>query len=133
MSADFDSMSKLTEEMVIQIHDLVIATTGGEFGIRDGATLYFSLDAINREDDVLKKAALALLLAERHPFWDGNKRTAYVLARSLLNDEGYDLNPDEDEVISVMIKITKYKCPEGEELETVLKWLVKNVRSLHDG
>ena len=123
-------MDKLTEEMVIQIHNLIIDETGGEPGIRDEATLYFLVDAINREDDVFKKAALALLLAERHPFWDGQKRTAYLLARSLLNDEGYDLNLDDDEVIRVMIKIAEYRCPEGEELETVFKWVMKKVCKL---
>jgi death-on-curing protein len=77
-------MDQLTEEMVIQIHDYIIAKTGGEPGIRDPGTLYFLVDAINCESDVIRKAALALFLAYHHPFWDGQKRTAFELADTLL-------------------------------------------------
>jgi len=73
-------MDELTDKKVIQIHDFLIEEMGGEPGIRDPATLYFVVEAINYETDLFRKAAQALFLADRHPFWDGQKRTAFELA-----------------------------------------------------
>jgi len=67
------AMERLTEKKVIQIHDFLIEETGGEPGIRDPATLFFVVEAINYEPDVFRKAAQALFLADRHPFWDGKR------------------------------------------------------------
>jgi len=47
---------------------------GGEPGIRDLGTLSFVVEAINYESDVFRKAAQAMFLQKRHPFWDGQKR-----------------------------------------------------------
>jgi len=76
-------MEELTEKKVIQIHDFLIKEMGGEPGIRDPATLSFIVEAINYETDPFRKAAQALFLADRHPFWDGQKRTAFEYSSSL--------------------------------------------------
>jgi len=39
---------------------------------------------INHETDLFRKATYALFLAERHPFWDGQKRMAFMLADGIL-------------------------------------------------
>lgn len=54
--------------MVVEIHDYLIETEGGEPGIRDEGTLDYLIDNINFEEDLFKKAAWALFLADRHPF-----------------------------------------------------------------
>ncbi len=124
-------MDQLTEEMVIQIHDYIIAETGGEPGIRDPGTLYFLVDVINSETDMIKKAALALFLAYRHPFWDGQKRTAFELADSLLREHGYYFDrSNKDEIIRVMKRIAEYDCPEDDEIDTIAKWVERKVRKL---
>jgi len=121
-------MEKLTEKKVIQIHDFLVEGMGGNPGIRDPATLYFLVEAINRETDLFRKTAQALFLAERHPFWDGQKRTAFVLADNILRERGYCFDKkDKAEIMRVMVRIAQYTCPEGEEIDTIAKWLKKTV------
>jgi len=121
-------MEELTEKKIIQIHDFLIEETGGNPGIRDSATLCFLVEAINRETDLFRKTAQALFLAERHPFWDGQKRTAFVLADNILRERGYCFDKkDKAEIMRVMVRIAQYTCPEGEEIDTIAKWLKKTV------
>lgn len=124
-------MEELTEKKVIQIHDYLIEETGGDPGIRDLATLSFLVEAINRETDLFRKAAQALFLAERHPFWDGQKRTALMLADGILRERGYRFDKkDKAEIMRVMVKIAQYTCPEGEEIDRIAKWVKKMVVKL---
>jgi death-on-curing protein len=124
-------MEDLKEKKVIQIHDFLIEETGGELGIRDPATLFFVVEAINREQDVFRKAAQALFLADRHPFWDGQKRTAFELADLILRQDGYCFDrSDRTEIVRVMVKIAEYRCPEGEEIDAIVKWIKKKVVKL---
>jgi death-on-curing protein len=124
-------MEELTEEKVIQIHDFLIEEMGGEPGIRDSATLFFIVEAINNEPDLFRKAAQALFLADRHPFWDGQKRTAFELADLILRQNGYRFDrSDRPEIIRVMVKIAEYRCPEGEELDVIAKWVKRMVVKL---
>jgi death-on-curing protein len=121
-------MEELTEKKVIQIHDFLIEEMGGEPGIRDLGTLSFLVDAINRESDLFRKAAQALFLAERHPFWDGQKRTAFELADLILRQNGYRFDrSDIAEIIGVMVRIAQYTCPEGEEIDKIARWVKRMV------
>ncbi|MDD5735083.1 MAG: type II toxin-antitoxin system death-on-curing family toxin [Methanothrix soehngenii] len=121
-------MEELTEEKVKQVHDFLIEETGGLPGIRDQGTLYFSVEAVNREVDLFRKAAQALFLAERHPFWDGQKRTAFELADLILRQNGYRFDrSDRSEIVRVMVRIAEYSCPEGEEIDTIVKWVKRMV------
>jgi death-on-curing protein len=121
-------MEDLTEKKVMQIHDFLIEETGGDPGIRDPATLYFLVEAINYETDLFRKAAQALFLADRHPFWDGQKRTAFELADFILRQNGYRFDrSDMAEIMRVMIRIAEYRCPEGEEIGAIAKWVKKMV------
>jgi len=123
-------MEELTEKKVIQIHDFLIGEMGGEPGIRDLGTLSFVVEAINYESDLFRKAAQALFLAERHPFWDGQKRTAFVLAETILREHGYRFDASKPEILRVMVKIAEYRCPEGEEIDTIAKWVKRMVVKL---
>lgn len=114
---------------VTQIHDFLIDMTGGSPGIRDPATLHFLVEAINRETDSFRKAAQALFLAERHPFWDGQKRTAFELADLILRENGYRFDrSDKAEIMRVMIQIADYECPEGEEIDRISLWIKKKAQ-----
>ncbi len=124
-------MEKLTEKKVIQIHDFLIEEMGGEPGVRDPATLSFIVDAINYEQDLFRKTAQALFLADRHPFWDGQKRTAFELADLILRQNDYCFDrSDKAEIMREMVRIAEYRCPEGEEIDTIAKWVKKMVVKL---
>lgn len=121
-------MEELTEKKVIQIHDFLIEEMGGEPGIRDLGTLSFVVEAINYESDVFRKAAQALFLAERHPFWDGQKRTAFELSDLILRQNGYRFDrSDIAEIMRVMVRIAQYTCPEGEEIDKIARWVKRMV------
>ena len=111
-------MTKLTAMMVIEMHDYLIETDGGEPGIRDMGTLEYLVDSINLEAELFRKAAWALYLADRHPFWDGQKRTAFQLSDFILRDAGYHIHA-EDEIIRALIKIAEYKC----NIEKIARWV----------
>jgi death-on-curing protein len=72
------------------IHDRQLAEHGGPSGVRDTGALDSALARPrNRweygEDDLCAlAAAYAFAVARNHPFTDGNKRTAWVLARTFL-------------------------------------------------
>ena len=80
--------------VVLAIHDRQLAEHGGEDGIRDlgmvESALARPLNLASYEDpDAAALAAgYAWGLARNHGFIDGNKRTAWVVARLFLADNG---------------------------------------------
>ena len=92
----------LDAEVAFAIHDRQLAEHGGGTGVRDMGMLESALGRpINRwaygEDDLSAlAAAYAFGVARNHPFIDGNKRTAWVLARLFLkmNDVSIAFAPD---------------------------------------
>ncbi|MDJ0979789.1 MAG: type II toxin-antitoxin system death-on-curing family toxin [Erythrobacter sp.] len=80
----------LDAKLAIAIHDRQLAEHGGPSGVRDQGGLESALSRpqnkwVYGEDDLCAlAAAYAFGLARNHPFADGNKRTAWVLARAFL-------------------------------------------------
>ena len=113
----------LTPQEVLFIHARLIATTGGEHGIRDlgllesavarpqatfdGADLYPEL--------FLKTAALMESLSQNHPFVDGNKRTAITAAAMFLQLNGFRLRTTNAE----MERFTMMVVGERPSLESI--------------
>ena len=80
----------LDSRLVLAIHDRQLAEHGGPSGVRDMGGLEAALARPRNqweygEGDLCRLAAAhAFGLARNHPFTDGNKRTAWVLARTFL-------------------------------------------------
>lgn len=78
------------EDVVQAIHDRQLAEHGGPVGVRDAGALDSALArprnliAYGRPDAAALAAAYAFGLVRNHPFADGNKRTAWVVARVFL-------------------------------------------------
>jgi death on curing protein len=96
---------------VLNIHNILIDKFGGSKGIRDSGSLE---SAINRpyatfdNQDLYptpsdKAAAILESILINHPFVDGNKRTAYVLMKLVLLDNGFDIVADQDEKYKMVI------------------------------
>jgi death-on-curing protein len=66
------------------------------------------------------------MLADRHPFLDGNKRSAFQIAELILSSEGYAITAKEEEIIEVLLRIASYLC----HVDEVRKWLEKNTERL---
>lgn len=92
---------------------------------RDESMLYFLCQEIAGISDAFCKAATVLQkIALRHPFIQGNKRTAFVLAAMILDNAGFKIVRSSTELntdIRTMI-IDEWT------VETVYTWLRENSR-----
>lgn len=110
----------LDAEIALAIHDRQIAEHGGPSGIRDHGLLESALaKPVNKwsygEDDLCAlAAAYAFGVARNHPFTDGNKRTAWVLARTFLVLNDCQLAFDREEAITTVQTLAAGELPEEE-------------------
>ena len=95
-------------EDALLFHRQLLAVFGGSAGVRDQALLESALSrpknvfAYESQDLVVLAGAYAHGLIKNHPFVDGNKRVAFVVARVFLgmNDVAFD-PPDAETVVMV--------------------------------
>lgn len=104
----------------LAIHDRQLAEHGGPSGVRDMGLLESALakpvNAWNYgENDLCAiAAAYAFGLARNHPFTDGNKRTAWVLARLFLRLNESDITFAKEDAIATMQALAAGELSEGE-------------------
>lgn len=85
-------------DLASTIHLEQLAEHGGGEGVRDAALLESAmarpqnLAAYGNPDSAALAAAYAFGIARNHPFIDGNKRTAWVVARLFLAKNGVALS-----------------------------------------
>lgn len=97
--------------LALAIHERQVAEHGGTDGVRDATLLESALARPQQlfaygdpAPDIVDLAAmLAYGLARKHPFVDGNKRTAHVCYRTFLalNDIEFSTN-DEDKYVTIL-------------------------------
>ena len=97
--------------VVLAIHDAQVAEHGGGAGLRDHGLLELALSQ-PRNIFVYESASLAQLVAayaygicKKHPFVDGNKRTALVVAELFLALNGHELQATDVECVIVWQKL----------------------------
>src|SRR5947207_13350208 len=111
----------LLEEAVRAIQERQIAEHGGSSGRRDEGLLFSALARPqnllaygDQEPDLAElAAAYAFGIARNHPFVDGNKRTAFVAARTFLLLNGNDLEASQDEKYIAFIQLAEGSLSEG--------------------
>ncbi|MEO0500188.1 MAG: type II toxin-antitoxin system death-on-curing family toxin [Pseudomonadota bacterium] len=107
------------EEVVRIIHQEQLAEHGGGEGVRDSNMLASALarprnlDAYDEPDVAALAAAYAFAIARNHPFVDGNKRTAAVVAELFLDLHGYVLEADDVELVIKMTALAAGDLDEG--------------------
>ena len=113
----------------LAVHDRQLAEHGGPSGVRDLGALESALaKAINRwsfgEDDrCTLAAAYAFGVARNHPFTDGNKRTAWVVARLFLRLNGVSLAFAGNDAIDTVLALAAGDLPE----EALADWFRENL------
>ena len=113
----------LDERLALAIHDRQLAEHGGGAGVRDAGLLASALTrpqnrwAYGDVDAAELAAAYAYGIARNHPFVDGNKRTAWVLARVFLAMNGHELTFSANEAIAVMLALAAGELSEAELAE----------------
>ena len=119
----------LDERLALAIHDRQLAEHGGGAGVRDAGLLASALTrpqnrwAYGDVDAAELAAAYAYGIARNHPFVDGNKRTAWVLARVFLAINGHELTFSANEAIAVMLALAAGELGEAELADSFLNHL----------
>jgi death-on-curing protein len=113
----------LAEPVVLAIHDEQLAEHGGTPGLRSRELLSSALHRpINKEAYSYSSAsqlaaAYAFGLSKDHPFHDGNKRTALVVAETFLDLNGYELNADDQDCYRVIMGVAAGELNEEQLFE----------------
>jgi len=123
-------MVDLTVDKIIEVQTRIIEAseqeedngTGGL--VRDRGTLDFLVDKANYIDDSYRKAAQILYsIAAQHPFYQGNKRTALIVAEMILILEAGSYITADDEVIDLYVReVATYR----HDLKDVECWILGN-------
>ena len=114
---------------IIEVHSLLIKKYGVLDGIRDLNLLispinrpFQTFDGADLYDNPIKKAsALFESLIINHPFYDGNKRIAYVAMMNLLFHYSIDIKASQDEKYEFVIAAASGKI----RFEEIEKWLIE--------
>ena len=102
------------------VHDRQLAEHGGADGIRDQGALESALArpqnlaAYEEADAAALAAAYAFGVARNHPYVDGNKRTAWVLARLFLAANNIGIQFDRQDAIQTMLALAAGELSEDE-------------------
>ncbi len=100
MENEAEWLGELTRQIIF-INRQIIKESGGTIGMENDGTIYYALYKANnalKHGDVYRSAALLLkLIATKHPFTDGNKRTAIGAAERWLSEAGYVLSLEYNE------------------------------------
>ena len=115
-------------DIVIAINGEQIATYGGLVGPTKldllQSALQRPLDKLTYSDaDIFAMAAAYIMgLSRNHPFADGNKRTAYVVAKLFLRLNGYQFKPRKDQAVLVIESVAAGRFPEPQ----LADWIKEN-------
>jgi death-on-curing protein len=122
-------LSGLTVEKIIEIHDEIILKFDGAHGVLSESTLHFMVFRVNKIEDIFRNAATVLhAIGSQHPFVDGNKRTALVVAENVLGQRGYYIAADEENIVEFMLAVASYKL----EPDTIEQWLKDHVKEMEN-
>ncbi len=101
-------------------HDAQLNEHGGASGVRDSGLLESALDRPKNQfsygevDICALAAAYAFGIARNHPFVDGNKRTAFMVAYVFLSINGLKLATDEINATKSMLALSSGNMSESD-------------------
>lgn len=100
-------------DIVLAIHEEQLAEHGGADGVRDMGLLESALArprnllGYGSPDLADLAAAYAAGIARNHPFVDGNKRTAWVVAETFVELNGAEIAADDAEACEAMLALAE--------------------------
>ena len=98
---------------VLELHEMIIYSSGGSYGIRDIKALEYAInqpritfDQTDLYPDIISKAsALCFSLVMNHPFADGNKRVGHAAMETFLILNGYEIEAPVDEQAQIFLDL----------------------------
>jgi death on curing protein len=120
----------IEKRVVLAYHDMQLAEHGGSTGVRDEGLLESALArpqniaAYANEASTFHRlaAAYAFGIARNHPFVDGNKRTALVVAIAFLERNGISFVASQEEAYLIFYDLAAGTVTEDE----LTAWFEKN-------
>jgi death-on-curing protein len=103
----------LRKDLVLAVHERLLAEHGGSSGIRDEGLLDSALGraqnlfAYGNETIFELGSAYACGIIKNHPFIDGNKRTGFMAAYLFLARNGYELTAAESDVVLKTLSVAE--------------------------
>lgn len=124
-------MRYLFLEEILALHEKVITSSGGSFGLRDRRVLESAIaqPGMTFGDQYLyptmaeKAAALGHSLIQNHPFLDGNKRIGHAAMEVFLVLNGYEISASADEQEQTILTVAMGKMSR----EELSEWLRRNL------
>lgn len=121
----------ISEKSVFAMHDEQIAEHGGLAGIRDIPLLLSALAKPQNlafygepDPDIADLASsYAVGIARNDAFFDGNKRTAWVVMETFLLKNGYDLTVGDVEGVTTMLGVAEGSISEIEFAAWLRTWI----------
>ena len=105
--------------VVLAVHERLLAEHGGSAGVRDLALLE---SALGRPQNLLAygrptlfdlAAAYACGIIKNHPFIDGNKRTGFMTAYLFLGRNGFEITASESDVVIKTVAVAANEMTEA--------------------
>lgn len=118
--------------LVMAIHKRQLAEHGGMKGVRDAGLLETAMSGLRERfanADTMRgvpeiAASYAFGIARDQPFLDGNMRTAYVVCRTFLVLNGFDMTAPFEERYTTFLRLAAGEVTE----EELTAWLEVNTR-----
>jgi len=123
----------ILERAAIAIHGRQLAEHGGLEGIRDHGLLSSAMARPRnllaygepKSDIAALAACYAFGIIKNHPFVDGNKRTAYVLCRTFLKLNGFDIDATDIEKYETFLAVAEGALNE----EQLIQWIRSKLKA----
>jgi death-on-curing protein len=121
----------LNREDCLAIHEMMLAQHGGLAGVRDEGLLE---SAISKPQHLFAyssptlpemASSYAAGIVLNHPFLDGNKRTAFIVAATFLELNGMEFTAAEESVVEMTLALASEKVKQAAYAE----WLGKSSRA----
>ena len=124
----------LTRDEVLEIHAAQIDRRGGTHGILDSGKLDSALGQPQSgfggqflHESIFEMAAAYLFhIARNHAFMDGNKRTALMCAYTFLDQNGYQIIADGDELEELTMRTARGEADKAE----IARFFEENTRAV---
>jgi len=123
----------LLPEVVISVHQILLAEHGGIAGIRDEALLESALYRPQQRFVYADNISIFDLassycygLAKNHPFVDGNKRIALIIAAMFLEMNGYSLDAPEPNAVVIIEELAAGNLAECDLANWFKEWSISN-------
>jgi len=130
------TVNLLIVKNVINIHGKIIVQSGGLPGVREDGGIYNSVvkmlkyQARHRGDVIGLGASILDDFAKRHYFNDGNKRTAYALAKTFMLINRCHLFTNYSDSVEFLLEVAKDKSKIN--FQEIKKWLKARCRKIEE-